>query len=248
MTMLLYHGTAEKHLDAILRVGIWPRGKKKGNWGHTITSNPDNCYLTSAYAIYFAAAGVEHGEKLAVVEIDTARLNPYRLLPDEDFLEQATRKSGPAPLGKSMKVRTRWYRQRLQGFQQYWQHSVENMGTCSHEGAVPPDAITRIATIDYDAYIAMVAHGMDPTITLANFHACGVKYRNWLHWLFGDALEEDPSALHKFYEDPQRFAALPEDMRQIVERSRANAGPAVDRTGVAVFTPRERLGTESATA
>ena len=33
---LLYHGTSERHVADILKNGLKPRGKRRGNWKHTI--------------------------------------------------------------------------------------------------------------------------------------------------------------------------------------------------------------------
>ena len=34
--MKLYHGTAARHLPKVLKHGLKPRGKGKGNWEHTV--------------------------------------------------------------------------------------------------------------------------------------------------------------------------------------------------------------------
>ena len=98
--MRLYHGTAERFLRPILSEGIKPRGRKKGNWKHTVESNPHAVYLTNAYPLHFAANVANEKEKLAVIEVDTSRLHLLDIVPDEDFMEQATRNgNGPAPAG-----------------------------------------------------------------------------------------------------------------------------------------------------
>jgi hypothetical protein len=97
--MKLYHGTAERHLPAILRDGLKPRGKRKGNWSHSIESNADAIYLTNAYALYFAHSATDpkdNGDRSVVLEIDTSKLDSFWLVPDEDWLEQVSRKQvGP---------------------------------------------------------------------------------------------------------------------------------------------------------
>lgn len=190
--MKLYHGTAERAVAGILKRGIEPRGKRGGNWNHSIESNPECVYLTTAYPLHFAGNAVKNGERLAVVEVDTSKLYVMDLLPDEDFLEQATRRSdgeGLAPKNKSMHYRTRWYRQRAEQWQHLWSKSVEHMGTCCHSGTVPVRAITRVAYMDRQTYSKLVMHGCDPIISIENFRLCAAKYRNYTAWLFGDPLE-----------------------------------------------------------
>src|SRR5262245_7314903 len=131
--MKLYHGTAERHLHKILKDGIRPRGAQRGNWKHSVESNPRCVYLTTAYPLHFAGAAVDpnaENDRLTVIEVDTSKLFIGDLLPDEDFLEQATRKSGPAPIDKDMKYRTRWYRKRAHEYQQHWVTSIKYLGTC----------------------------------------------------------------------------------------------------------------------
>lgn len=196
--MKLYHGTNAANLDAIRKRGIEPRGKRIGNWRHTVLSHPDCVYLTSAYAIYYGGCATKvHGNpdaKIAVLEIDTGRLDPFKLYPDEDFLMHATSESDlphHAPKDRPMQYRTRWYRRRLREFAEHWPASVEHLGNCCYEGVVPMAAVTRIATLDHLTYGMLYAIGMDPVIGLGNYRVCGAKYRNFTHWLFGDPLEED---------------------------------------------------------
>ena len=212
--MKLYHGTSESAVTKILSQGfIKPRGKGRGNWKHTVDSNPDAIYLTDAYAIYFAgnAAKLDKNERLAVIEIDTEKLNPFWMAPDEDFLEQATRKQAGenlAPTNKPMKFRTRWYRKRLLNFTPSWQLSLEHMGNCTYHNHIPTSAITRIAFIEPDAYARMIwMAGLDPMITIMNYRIMGLKYRNSIKQLFHDPIteEDDFSRL--------RIDDLPEDQK-----------------------------------
>src|SRR5262245_46070163 len=93
--MILYHGTRAAFLPQILEQGVKPRGDKDGNWQHTVTSNPYTVYLSVCYGLYFAMnardqAGLPNGN-VAILEIDTDKLDHQRLVPDEDAIERATR-------------------------------------------------------------------------------------------------------------------------------------------------------------
>lgn len=193
--MKLYHGTSERKLPSILQQGIKPRHKGAGNWCHSIESNPDFTYLTNAYALYFAGNAVKGGERLAVIEVDADRLDPLRLAPDEDWLEQATRgqdrPGALAPADKPMKYRTRWYRRRLKNVlgTGYWQQSLNGLGTCNHYGTIPVVALTRVALVEFDTYMRLLLEGgLDPSISLMNYKIVGQKYRNASAWLF-DGIE-----------------------------------------------------------
>lgn len=189
--MKLYHGTAARHLASIRKHGIRPRGRKvKGNWKHTVASNPKAVYLTNAYALYFAynATNDDDGkDQLAILEVDTDKLNIVQLMPDEDWLEQATRTikgNKMAPFG-GMSMRTMWYRKRILDYWHLWTKSLDGLGTCCYYGTIPPSAITRVATLSIaEHHRLLIEEGYDPIIFLANYKILGEKYRNSIKRLF----------------------------------------------------------------
>lgn len=195
--MKLYHGTSSRHKNAILGNGIVPRGRKKGNFSHSIPSSRHHVYLTNAYPIHFATnalrTGDMFGDDLLIIEIDTELLNPWRLHPDEDCLEQATRDmllDGCPPYAKfnaqkSMHDRTRFFRRNLPRFQEKWMDSIVGLGTCCHEGVVPKSAITRYAQIDAQHPLRWMS---DPQIVLENYAIMGPWYRDLVRAAFGDQL------------------------------------------------------------
>src|SRR6266852_8190880 len=94
MSNFVYHGTNESSARRALKRGILPRemSGKKGNWKDTVQSNPSMVYLTVAYAPYFAVLTTDfEKERVAIIQIDLDKLDPDRLYPDEDFIEQALR-------------------------------------------------------------------------------------------------------------------------------------------------------------
>lgn len=176
--MKLYHGTTGAVArKAIAGQGIQPRRlSKRSNWTNC-PSHPDAVYLTNAYPLYFAA---QHNvEVAAVVEVETDRLNPFQLLPDEDALEQNGRGNDGLPGHWTMRQRTVNYRNRLRNFADgsNWEKSLDCLGTCAHLGVIPPAAITRVAFIHTKDAIALVWEGMQPMISLLNFRYCGDRYK-----------------------------------------------------------------------
>lgn len=235
--MKLYHGTVARHLPSILTEGIRPRGKgKRGNWKHTVESHPECVYMSTAYAPYFAGCAMKGKEALAVLEIDTDKLAPWLLCPDEDFLEFATRNTGPGPVGKPMVERVRWFRKRLREYSDNWKLSVQHMGNCCFYGTVPASSITRLVTYPAAVQTRMTVHGMDPVVSPLNYSVVGHRHRNYTKWLLGDPLEPDPfdpgeeklAAMEKL--DPEGAAT----MRRMAQHSRMEG---LERKGVEVFTP-----------
>jgi len=202
--MIMYHGTAERHLAAILREGIKPRGKtRKSNWKHTVESNPKAVYMTTTYGMHFATCACNKGERMAILEIETDLLNPWLFAPDEDFLEQVSRNQEVTDhLGNecptwnkddtgrgNMKERTMWYRKRaLSSFHHMWEKSTEYMGTCCYYGVIPPSAILRTALVPNDGHLSWMS---DPTITPLNFRIMGDYYKQLMRHVFGDEVVTD---------------------------------------------------------
>jgi len=215
----LYHGTAAACLPLIREQGLKPRGKRKGNWSHSVESCPTAVYLTDAYALHYAASAAKPHEQLAVLEIDVGLLAPWWLAPDEDWLEQTSRKQeGHAPLDGSMHARTRWYRRRLMNYAGHWQNSLSGLGNCTYHGTIPPMAIKRVAMVDRQTNAALVmAAGLDPIINLINYRLCGPKYRNGMRKLFGGAATEHDD-LESRMRNPEHEAARAAYLAEIWSR------------------------------
>lgn len=211
--MKLYHGTSARHLDAIKREGITPRKTRKddGNWKHSIASCPKAIYLTNSYAIHYAQAAADTSEQLLILEIETARIDQSRFTPDEDFLEQSSRKqpvsdaNGNVLLpGLTMKKRTLWFRNRLLQFAHLWEDSIRLLGNCCYHGVVPPRAFTRYALLPSTSAIAFMS---DPTITLLNYHIMGGFYRELTKYVFGEDID-------------MKAALFPDQLERLVQVTR----------------------------
>lgn len=198
--MKVYHGTSSTFKAGILREGIRPRGTGKGNWSHTVDSNPDHVYLTSAYSGFFADKASGQANWL-IVEVETDLLDCASLFPDEDFLEQIERYPGMGrdktgiripTRCKDMLSRTAWCRKNLARHRNLWQHSVKLLGNCSHRGTVPLSAVTRIVEFDprTNPFVAWAC--ADPLIVIDNFVNLKDKYHALTSWFFGDAYDPEP--------------------------------------------------------
>jgi hypothetical protein len=201
--MKLYHGTTGEVVRRILREGIKPRNftRTPGNWEQTVGSNANIVYMTKAYAPYFAYCAQPEGLKTikqewGVVEVETDLLDKHSMLPDEDYLEQATRDFQGLPEwmlreldGLDMKARTEWFRDRLVAFQKLYLSSLLGIGAACYLGVVPPEAITR-ATIFHpsEENRVVVTAALDPCITIMNYRIVGEKYRALTRWFIGERL------------------------------------------------------------
>jgi len=185
--MKLYHGTSESRAKRILVEGIKPRhASGKSNWKHSVESNPEAVYLTDAYPMYFANVASKTGERWAVIEVDTDRLDESKLHPDEDILEQCGRKYDGLPKTWDMKRRTRHYRKQAIN-NPNWEKSLEFMGTCGYYDTIPVKAITRVVYFDPKKYDAgMILSLIDCSISLMNYRFCQTQYRARTKWLMGE--------------------------------------------------------------
>jgi hypothetical protein len=200
----LYHGTTRRVAEAALKEGLLPRElTKTSNWNHTVESRPDCVYLTTCYAPYFAVIAAEQAGKQdpAIIEIETDSIFEH-MLPDEDFLEQATRnlhrtkadhrfRGGMRRLADTHKQcleNTRWFRENLPMFSDLWQHSADGLGTCCCCGAIPTSAITRAITWDRDR-VDIWSVAVDAQISLLNKQFCSNKYIALTAWLFDNPIK-----------------------------------------------------------
>lgn len=184
--MILYHGTSGANVEKILKEGIHPRGEGPSNW--ECESRSDLVYLTDSYAPYFAMAATDEDEsqiKVAVFEVD---VDEDFLLPDEDFLEQASRKSDICPL-EGVDERTRWFRERLPQFSHHWKDSLKGLGTVGHYGVVEPEDLRRVSVFSIDKHPEVIVTLSDPFICIANQRFFGDKYRALTAVCFRDAYD-----------------------------------------------------------
>lgn len=186
--MLLYHGTSEKNLRNILKNGLLPRKENKiSNWEHTIDSNLDAIYLTNSYALYYAYCAVDaaRNERLAILEIDTDKLNTSLLCSDEDAIAQIFKNSPQKEKLQqnwSLIEATEYFRNKMQEYSA--DVSLEVLGTCAYIGNIPISAISRVAFVKQKTYFEMVVAGYDPTISIFNYKFLGSTYRETSKWLF----------------------------------------------------------------
>jgi hypothetical protein len=173
MTKHLYHGTCGGKLRAILKHGLRPRGISKSNW--RATSRPDHVYLTNCYASFFAVSAMTPGWRPAILRIDTDRLDTANLYVDEDALEQANRHKDKAKVPDLME-RTIYYRDAWDWLPEAreWEASLGYLGTCSHHGVIPPEAISGVAVIDKGGSYRWAS---DPFISRTNQRIMGAFYR-----------------------------------------------------------------------
>lgn len=182
--MRLYHGTSSRHLESILTHGLQPRGEGKSNWD--AASSGEVVYLTKTYGLYFAShARKSIDEDMLIVEIDTDLLPSQEpLLADEDAITFAWQSGKLPPFGDENWLRTESLERQAMYFADFLRDyadigctaewSVSVLGNCTHHGAIPPEAITRI--ISYEGKNGWWLAFHDPLITPANYRFCGSEY------------------------------------------------------------------------
>lgn len=199
---ILYHGTSEETARKALTEGLKPR-RLTGTSNWRLKSQLDAVYLTNAYAPYYACSAIKRkGQKLGIVGVDIDRLSETLLRPDEDVVEQTTRSltsadipesadseiqktfAGLVAVGKDMGARTRYIRRHLSRLSGLWDFSLARMGTCSYQGTIPPDAITRISIYDTRSNPRMSIAIIDPSISVLNYQFMGDHYRLLTQWFF----------------------------------------------------------------
>jgi len=187
----LYHGTTETIGRQAKAEGLRPRRLTgKSNWKHIVESNPSLIYLATAYAPYYAlhAANGNKGEKISIIEIETALLDEMNFRPDEDFIEQATgldKNNIVGIKGRTTNQRTKYIRNHLDEFSDFWKQSVEHLGNCGYKGTISGEAVTKVSVVDISKCLPLCSEALEAVITLANYNVCGAQYRMLTRWFMG---------------------------------------------------------------
>lgn len=148
-------------------------------------------YLSLAYAPYYAANATTHTDRMAIIEVDTSKLDHGKLFPDEDYIEQCLRVA-PKALKEfrmenaTLKKRAVFVRRNMHKWRELWQGSLEHFGNLCHKGSIPTDAITRIVAYKYQDNPAAAFMTTEPTITIQNYQFCGKQYRALTKFFIGD--------------------------------------------------------------
>jgi len=246
--MLLYHGTSGAVARRAFTEGLLPRSVSgiDSLWA-AHPSSPEAVYLTRAYAGYFAAAATGVGEPWGIVEVDTDRLDARCLVPDEDFLEQATQ-GEKIPAGRryeslwgaDITARTAWFRAHLLNYSSLWADSIRGLGNCAYLGAVSPEAITRVVVVDSRKIGDLAYMVLDPVICLMNHKFCGEKYQALTDWFIGEPVEA-ARVLGWSYAS-EYLEAAPPSMRAHMDKQLARMGEALaDRSGLEIIENKKRV-------
>ena len=245
--MKIYHGTTESVAKLAVSEGLKTRKSSgsKGNWRHTVDSADDRVYLSTAYAGYFALSAVCEAmandggseERWGIIEVDTDLLTESKLLPDEDFLEQASRHQAIpdegeegtlfAPLRAAncqppedrMKARTTFFRDHAPYFFGHlWEDSLKFLGNCCYHGDIPVKAITRVSLFDPKTNPDMNM-AVDPTISLMNYQILGHRYREITRWLAGYEDIDSKAFSLPFVSDPDvAIDVVDEALKKVAEQ------------------------------
>ena len=197
--MLLVYGTSYENGLESLEKSIPPKGKFfQGEWD--VTSCRNATYLTDSYGLNFAFNQTKKFEKIALVEVDTDKLQNLMMVADEDALEQSYRMSKdeffPLELRRfSIEERTFWFANHLGvcqilGMGHEW--SLDSLGTCAHIGLIPHEAVTKVVFVE-DICAMWWLQFFNATLSLATHHFMGKQQRIFQKVIMGhleDALRE----------------------------------------------------------
>ncbi len=144
-SMRLYHVSAEDACKAIQEEGIRPPSDTGDDrWRElTLPSRPGLVYLTDTHTFLHMLALSRQGQRPILVETEPDR---RRLLPDKDWLGQVQDLAGGGSAKALAKGADPWAERSK------WRDSLREHGTVAHEGAVPPERITRIVSFGNRAW------------------------------------------------------------------------------------------------
>lgn len=194
MPLRLYHGTSAANCQRILEEGIKPRGRRKAN-DKDFSSRHDCVYLTDAYAIKFAldACGPVKNARLAIIEIDTALLDPGSFAPDDDVLAQQfgrEKKLDPAKAIRQAQKMLPKYKSVVNA-----EASLRASGSCSYFGLISPICLTRVAFIDYEPQRWFVIGASDVGTGAVAYKFTKDRHKTKLAWVFDNMRPDVPPGI-----------------------------------------------------
>lgn len=200
--MRLYHGTIETVGRAALVNGLRSRSNHKGKWNWDFAGHRHVVYLTDAYPIVYANAAVQRAnkpERMAIIEVDVDRLDPDKMVPDEDVLAMTLGRDEMPNV--DIKARAIHYSRLLLDHADKWESSLRLLGTCGHYGNIPSTAICRVAVIDPAIAKEPVSMALDAIIGQQNYRLVGPGHRAITQWFFGDPPQNKMNDLQRFLVD-----------------------------------------------
>ncbi len=182
---MIYHGTNAKYLDRILREGLLPTSNTgASNWEH-IPSKPDCVYLSRAYALYYANADRDEDSNIALIQLDESKLDPQKLLPDEDFIVEIFNEA--RHLGETIPDEFSNYTEIEEltnaidppRFRGLTKQCLLYYGNLAYEGPISSEAITRHVIVPFDKEHQLIYFlAGDAFTTPMNYHFKGSFYKD----------------------------------------------------------------------
>jgi len=219
----LYHGTNDSSAMTALREGLCPRMERTGNFAH-FPSNPDAVYLTDSYGPYFAAsASLKRGGCMAIMEVKTTIEMIPRFIPDEDYLEQQSRRSWD--LGEEFRnwdifQKTEFFRKNAQSrFSVFWSDSLRHFGTVAHIGPIASKTITRVAIIDVEKLAWIPSYSGSIPIALEFHKENSARQRSLTRWIFGEGVSRKEVFGEMKLNEPGRKLLLKRDGIEIISNT-----------------------------
>lgn len=203
----LYHATNAINLPAILEHGITPRAERPSRWKKA-PSRHDRVYLTAIFGFYFAAAAVTQEHQTSVIlEIDASELEPELLRPDEDALVQLLQAAGIVQEHEMHHIASN---EDFSEVNHLWSDALRLLGNVAYEGPIPPEAIRRVATIEWTN--RLYKRALQPKVTIETATSIGGYLRRLCYWIF------DPD-LYPFRDDLGESPLHPNERRvDVLER------------------------------
>lgn len=187
--MKIYHGTSHSIARKAASQGLSPQqfDLPLNLKTECTISNSDMVYLSTTYALCSAYASDE--TQIAIIEIETDRLDKKRFYPDEDFVYEFLKRRNSYFHANNHGLYD-YIRGNPHIFQEYWSGSLQMLGGICYKGLVPANAITRYLVFDLELFDSTLANSMMyPIVCVTNHSVIGWFYKQFIAWSFDEVKE-----------------------------------------------------------
>lgn len=190
----IYHGTSLFGASGILHgEGILPRKDLSGAFHRKKTTDDEVVTLTDVYGAYYGMQTIGRDRKsdseIAVLEIDTNRLDKSKFVVDEQYMIDFMKLRGAGE--NDVEFVSYMARKDREAYKPYMEEGLAAQGILSYHGSIPLSAITRAVSWEPSSNDVIRDLIIDPVPSITTRNETAPRHHAITRWLFAEAITGD---------------------------------------------------------